>query len=233
MVSNELHDFGYVVIPDVGGVEESEKIIQGLGDLIPQYSGKLTHEITYRPGNENRSYSQSTNTILAHTEAPGWPNCPPFIALYCHQQARCGGGHTDLLSVDELLSHLDPSEVQQMESLLDFPGPPGSPSLRAPMLEYDDHGRPRLRFSYNLLTRGEIDARLDTVTEDSALPLQAAGRALAQRVNEIFEKHRTSVLIPDKALLIWDNHRLLHARSEYEDKKRHFTRFWFTDRSSA
>lgn len=55
MVSNELHDFGYVVIPDVGGVEESEKIIQGLGDLIPQYSGKLTHEITYRPGNENRS----------------------------------------------------------------------------------------------------------------------------------------------------------------------------------
>lgn len=231
--SRELHDRGYVVIPDLGGVEEAAEVISSFGDLVPQYSGKLTHEITYRPGNESRSYSQSTNTILAHTEAPGWSTSPAFIGLYCHQQARCGGGHTDLLSADDLLLHLNPTHVQQMQSLLDFPGPPGSSSLRAPMLERDARGRSRLRFSYNLLAHGEFDPDLDTPAEGADLPLGAEGRLLAQHVNEVFAKHRTSVLIPDNALLIWDNRRLLHARSEYEDKGRHFTRFWFTDRSAA
>ncbi|WP_017604280.1 TauD/TfdA family dioxygenase [Nocardiopsis alkaliphila] len=228
----ELHDQGYVIIPNLGSVEEASEIVQSFGDLIPQYSGKVTHEITYRPGNESRSYSQSTNTILAHTEAPGWPSSPEFIALYCHRQARCGGGHTDLLSADELLLHLDPTDTRLMKSVLDFPGPPDLPGLKAPMLEYDDQGRPRLRFSCNLLTHGEFDPDLGAATEERALPLGAEGRRLAQRVSEIFEKHRTSVLIPDNALLIWDNRRLLHARSEYEDKGRHFTRFWFTDGSA-
>ncbi|WP_247665759.1 TauD/TfdA family dioxygenase [Nocardiopsis sp. B62] len=228
----ELHEQGYVVIPGLGGVDDAFEVVQSFGDLIPQYSGKVTHEITYRPGNESRSYSQSTNTILAHTEAPGWPSSPAFIALYCHRQARCGGGHTDLLPVDELLLHLDPTDIRNLKSVLDFPGPPGLPGLKAPMLEYTDQGRARLRFSYNLLVHGEFDPDLDAVAQESGLPLGAEGRRLAQRVSEVFDKHRTRVLIPDNALLIWDNRRLLHARSEYEDKGRHFTRFWFTDGSA-
>lgn len=50
-----------------------------IGELIPQYHGTLTHEVTYRPGNEGCSYSQSANTILAHTEAPGWDPSPPTL----------------------------------------------------------------------------------------------------------------------------------------------------------
>ncbi len=35
--------------------------------------------------------------------------------------------------------------------------------------------------------------------------------------------------IADGALLIWDNQRMLHARSEYADRSRHLTRFWCGD----
>ena len=37
------------------------------------------------------------------------------------------------------------------------------------------------------------------------------------------------VLIPDGSLLIWDNQRMLHARSENHDRSRRLTGFWSTD----
>jgi alpha-ketoglutarate-dependent taurine dioxygenase len=34
------------------------------------------------------------------------------------------------------------------------------------------------------------------------------------------------VLIPENHVLIWDNQRMVHARSAYTDKRRHLTRYW-------
>jgi alpha-ketoglutarate-dependent taurine dioxygenase len=36
------------------------------------------------------------------------------------------------------------------------------------------------------------------------------------------------VLIPEGSMLIWDNQRLMHARSEYQDPVRHLTRYWLS-----
>ena len=92
----------------------AEELVRSVGELIPQYNGSLTHEVTYRPGNDHRAYSQSANTILAHTEAPGWHPSPAYLALFCHRQARCGGGHTDLLDVRRLVAALDADELALM-----------------------------------------------------------------------------------------------------------------------
>jgi alpha-ketoglutarate-dependent taurine dioxygenase len=61
------------------------------------------------------------------------------------------------------------------------------------------------------------------------LPLGEAVCRLAHRVSDLFHELRTSVLIPDGSLLIWDNQRMLHGRSEYLDRSRHLTRFLSTD----
>ncbi|WP_082943711.1 TauD/TfdA family dioxygenase [Mycobacterium sp. 1274761.0] len=223
-----LDQWGYVVVPDVGTLQAAEDIVRSVGDLIPQYHGGLTHEVTYRPGNDHRSYSQSANTILAHTEAPGWHPSPAYLGLFCHRQARCGGGHTDLLDVRRLSSALDSHELALMtEQALHFPGPEGG--IHTTMLSTDDAGKTVARFSYNLLTTGDYDPALSNTVDASQLPLGQAGRRLAHRVSDLFRELRTSVLIPDGALLIWDNQRMLHARSEYADRDRHLTRFWFGD----
>jgi hypothetical protein len=199
-----------------------------VGELIPQYNGRLTHEVTYRPGNDHKSYSQSANTILAHTEAPGWHPTPAYLALFCHRQARCGGGHTDLLDVRKLAGALDIDELALMiEADLHFPGPDGG--VRSAMLSTDVTGRTVTRFSYNLLTTSDYDPALGADVDHSRLPLGEAGRRLAHRVSDLFRELRTSVLIPDGSLLIWDNQRMLHARSDYADRSRHLTRFWSTD----
>lgn len=232
-----LDEHGYAVIEDIGGQSAAAEFLSLIGDFIPQYNGQITHEVTYRPGNEERSHSQSVNTILAHTEAPGWQPSPAYLALFCHRQARCGGGHTDLLDINELLPRLSEEEIEILTNKeMDFPGPAsangGAGTVRTPMLDRNGD-RPVLRFSFNLLTSGEYDPPLDVQVDDEKLPLGAAGRALAHRVSDLFLELRTQVLIPEGALLIWDNQRMLHARSRYEDQARHLTRYWVSDRRRA
>jgi hypothetical protein len=41
-----------------------------------------------------------------------------------------------------------------------------------------------------------------------------------------FIEHNTPVLIPEGCMLIWDNWRMIHARSRYTDPARHLTRYW-------
>ncbi|WP_018542455.1 TauD/TfdA family dioxygenase [Streptomyces sp. MspMP-M5] len=44
--------------------------------------------------------------------------------------------------------------------------------------------------------------------------------------------HGTSVLIPEDALLIWDNHRMFHARTGFSDTRRRLTHYWIADHTS-
>ncbi len=163
---SRLEEDGYVVVHDVPDRTAAAEVVGSLGDLVPQYNGLLTHEVTHRPGNDHRAYSQSANTILAHTEAPGWDPSPAYLALFCHRQARCGGGHTDLLDIRRLVDALEPAELTLMtDAELTFPGPDGG--VRTAMLGADDTGRTALRFSYNLLTAADYDPHHDSDVDDS------------------------------------------------------------------
>jgi hypothetical protein len=213
-----LDQWGYVLVEDVESLTAAEELVRSVGELIPQNNGLLTHEVTYRPGNDDRSQSG------ARTEAPGRHPSPAYLALFCHRQARCGGGHTDLLDVRKLVGALDADELALMtDAKLHFPGPDGG--VDTTMLSTDAGGNTVTRFSYDLLTTSDYDPDVDP----SGLPLGEAGRGLAHRVSDLFRELRTRVLIPDGALLIWDNQRMLHARSEYHGRSGHLTRFWSTD----
>jgi hypothetical protein len=213
-----LDQWGYVVVPNVGSLAVAEEIVDSVGEMIPQYDGGLTEEVTYRPG----------DTTAAHTEAPGWDRSPAYVALFCHRQARCGGGHIDLLDMRRLVTELDDDELTLMtEAELHFPGADGG--VHTTMLSTDADGNTVSRFSHDLLTTGEYDPHLGTVVDRSRLPLGDAGHRLAHRIRDVFAHQSTSVLIPDGALVIWDNQRMLHANSEYTDRKRHLTRFFSGD----
>lgn len=228
-VHSELEKNGYVLVQPVANQAAAEKFIRNIGDIIPQYNGLLAHDVTYRQQNDNRSYSQSSNTIHAHTEAPGWNPSPAYLALFCHRQARCGGGHTHLLDIRRLVTALDYADLTLLTSVeLTFPAPNGG--VRTTMLRTDASGRTVARFSYNLLTTAYYNPFIGADVEADSLPLGNAGRNLAHRVRDLFQELRTSILIPENALLLWDNQRMLHARSQYEDRARHLTRFWCGDR---
>lgn len=225
-VMQRLDDSGYSLVVGLGGQSNAISLMQSLGSFINQYNGAVEHDVTYKPGFDDKAYSQSINSIRAHTEAPGWSPSPRFLALYCKQQARCGGGYTNLLDCEDIIAELNADELTLMESeSIYFPGPEGG--IETPMLSFVN-GRRVLRFSYNLLVSGEYDPIMNKEVEEDKLPLGLVGVSLARKITQLFDRQCSSILIPDDGLLIWDNQRMLHARAEYTDKKRHLIRYWIS-----
>ncbi|QCY11808.1 hypothetical protein [Pseudomonas sp. MPC6] len=200
-VTRRLDDSGYCLVVGLGGQSKAISLMQSLGCFIKQYNGSIEHDVTYKPGFDDKAYSQSINMIRAHTEAPGWSPSPKFLALYCKRQALCGGGHTNLLDYEDIISDLNANEVKILESeSIFFPGPEGG--IKTPMLIKSLR---ILRFSYNLLTCGEYDPIVNKAVDDDRLPLGVAGVSLAHNITRLFDEKRTSILIPDDGLLIWNN----------------------------
>lgn len=201
------------------------------GRIIPQFNGLETFEVTYKPGFESLPYSQSKNGIGPHTEAPVYDPPPKYLALHCHRQARCGGGQTLLADGIAFFRSLD-EETQQWarRNSIQFTAAPqpGSQERRvhsAPMMR-EEGGESVFRFSYNLFRYGDVNPSEADIAAapqpDEANPL-ARIAALGER---FFNDHEISVLIPENCVLIWDNHRMMHARSRYSDSARHLTRYW-------
>lgn len=234
-VRDQLNRDGYVVIPNLGTLDRAVAVLHPFGEFMPQYDGQLTHAVKAIAGFENVQYSKSQNTIRVHTEAPGWDPPPHYLALFCHAQATCGGGHTDLMDGTNCLSQLPSDLVAWLRKTpIAFPGrKPADPRqerpvIRKPLVETRADGPDLLRFSYNLLTFGDYDPPVSANIDPQTLPLGELGRELAAHVAECFARDKEAILIPEGGLLIWDNQRMFHARSAYRDPRRHLTRFWLS-----
>jgi Taurine catabolism dioxygenase TauD, TfdA family len=231
-MEQHLGAHGFLLLEQVGGVDAAMELLSTLGTIVPQYDGQLAHEIRPTKDYENLVHSKTTREIFVHTEAPGWDPVPKYLALYCHRQARCGGGQTTLCDGRQFLRLLDDRErdlVYHRE--LAFPGAYGRTggaewTTVATMVSRGVDGAEIIRFSYTHLMFGDYTPPADLVAPLDRLPLGPEGVALARRGSEIFRRHCLALLIPDNGMLIWDNHRMLHARASYIDHERHLTRFF-------
>ena len=106
----------------------------------------------------------------------------------------------------------------------------GTEGARRPIVERMGNGREVRRFSYNLLTTGQYDPAINASIDRAELPLGSFGVYLARQAEAFFREHKVSVLIPKDSILVWDNHRMLHARSSYQDTRRHLIRYWIAAR---
>lgn len=204
---------------------ECERLLRELGGLLPQYGGKLRHSVRFRPGFDDLQYSQSANAITPHTEAPGEDPPPRFIALHCHRQARCGGGHTTLADGYEFLRSLPPAlRAEAAERPIRFDLAAGASDTKAaPLCSYRD-GTCLLRYSYNVIRDGCLEAPARESDDlDGIDPFQ---RELCRRGSEFSRRFGSPVLVPDHGLLIFDNWRMLHSRPAFRDQARHLTRYW-------
>ncbi|MFD7668182.1 TauD/TfdA family dioxygenase [Streptomyces sp. NPDC059788] len=231
---DELRENGYTLIDGVTGDDEAAEVLRHFGTLVPQYDGSLRYQVKAAPGFEGRRYSKSTNTILVHTEAPGWNPPPRYLALHCRTQATCGSGHTELADAARFLDQLDAADRaavhdRQVDWLGSNTGGVGSEGVRRPVVDRAADGREVIRFSYNLLTAGHYDPPVDVSVDAEELPLGKLGVCLAEQAVDFFRQEKVSVLIPEDAVLVWDNQRMLHARSEYRDARRHLTRYWLDE----
>lgn len=225
----ELAESGWALIDPSRVAGDAASVLRRFGGLMTQYNGSETFEVTYKPGFDDVPYSQSLNGIGAHTEAPAEPVPPKYLALHCHRQARCGGGATQMADGIRFFEEaLDPGlRAWALANPVDFaaaarPGSERRQVLKAPILSRAG-GDPVLRFSYNLFRYGDVNPTASAVSDGGA---GGALAEIAEAGEAYFARNTVSVLIPEGAVLIWDNHRLLHGRGQFKDPARHLTRYW-------
>ncbi|TBW33999.1 branched-chain amino acid aminotransferase [Azotobacter chroococcum] len=226
-----LQTLGWAVLSPELVADRPEPLLKQFGSTVPQYDGNLQWEVRPAPGFEKVPYSQSKNGIGAHTEAPVYSPPPKYVVLHCRRQARCGGGQTMLADgLQFCKEHGGLQRFRQHEVTFVAAPSPGRPGTRVtvPLLT-SHHNDPVFRFSYNLFKYGDVNPSEDALVDpQTALNRDFELVELANAAEEFFDRSGIAVLVPDGAALIWDNHRLMHSRSRFDDPQRHLTRYWLS-----
>ena len=229
----ELMERGWTVVPAQLLHDGARPALAHFGRIVPQFHGQDTFDVTLKPGFEKLPFSQSKNEIGPHTEAPVYDPPPKYLALHCHRQATCGGGQTLLADGFAFLASLEPAQkawVDQNPVAFSATATPGRPEKRVHHAKLLEMQRDAVvfRFSFNQFHYGDVNPS----ESDLAAPIQQyaddpLGR-IVQAGERFFYEHVIPVLIPEGSMLIWDNQRMMHARSEYQDPARHLTRYWLS-----
>ena len=87
--------------------------------------------------------------------------------------------------------------------------------MKSPLLsKLPGADRPILRFSENLLLHGDYSPAID----ETRVEADAFTQDFCDRLLQFFQKFRTSILIQRNSLLLWDNWRMVHSRTQYRDR---------------
>ena len=190
--------------------------------LMPQDSGELIYPVKSVFGFEQQSDSKSQNELRAHTEASYLSLPPKYLALRCVQPAQCGGGFTTLADGEEFLRTLTEQEQKLLlKSRYKFANKDRTRKITAPILEFYQN-KLMFRFSFNILAHDNPspDISKNATISDPFL------KDICNRFVKFFEAHQIAVRMEKNSLLIWDNYRMLHARTKYSDSSRHLERIW-------
>lgn len=184
------------------------------------------------PGTDQRfiTFSERVGSADMHTDSSFYPMPEEQFLLYVVSAARCNGGESLLVDVDDIRAELQHTAAGRaaFDLLSTTALPFRVPSIYAAgddQLEFfmgfafghDQHGNLTMRWRHDSIMKG-LAAR-----PDLGSPALLAAVAL---VNQVVERHapRFERHLEDDTLLWADNRRMLHGRANYSDAHRHLIR---------
>jgi alpha-ketoglutarate-dependent taurine dioxygenase len=183
------------------------------------------------------TFSERVGSADMHTDSSFYPMPEEQFMLYVVSAARCNGGASLLIDIEDIVAELQKTAAGRdaYHLLSSEPVPFRVPSVYAAdeqQVEYHlapvfrNDGGLSMRWRYDSIVKG-LAARPDLNT-----PALAAAIAL---LNEIIEERapRFDRRLPDDTLLWADNHRTLHGRARYTDPARHLIRIRISNTPNA
>lgn len=177
------------------------------------------------------TFSERTGRADMHTDSSFFPKPEEHFMLYVVRAARCGGGASCLMDVDDVLAMLaDTRAGRAALQALTEPIPfrvPGAFANRDDEPEVgmypvftnfpDEAHAIGMRWRHDAIIKG-FEARPERATAE----LHAA----VALVHDLVENsvHCDLHHLPDDSLLWVDNHRMLHGRTDFHDAARHLIR---------
>jgi len=185
------------------------------------------------------TFSERVGNADMHTDSSFYPMPEEQFLLYVVAAARCQGGESLLIALDDIHAELQRTEAGRATFALlsTTPVPFRVPAVYAAddagveihlaqVFARDADGQMLMRWRYDSIVKG-LDARPALATP--------ALRAAVDLLNTVIEQHtpRFSQLMPDDTLLWADNRRMLHGRARYTDPQRHLIRIRISDTPNA
>jgi len=175
---------------------------------LQEKEGSLFQDVFPTPGNADKLSSESSSILLDfHTEIAFHPFMPDYVLLYGLRQDPAGEARTIFSSVRRFIHLLDPADRDTLfadlfRSGVDYSfGNTGERRGAGPLVSvlYGDRQDPFLRYDLDLMV-GQTPA---------------ARRAL-EVVRELVNDVKREVTIEPGSLLVIDNRRSVHARSNFK-----------------
>ncbi|KAI1370849.1 hypothetical protein F4677DRAFT_451032 [Hypoxylon crocopeplum] len=238
LFAHALREHGIVAIElgfDDGASQFTLQLIDALGcapDTHSSTQGALW-DVTYKPegvvsaksGGRAHSHSHGVGEFAWHTDGAFEETPQRFFALHIVHPDKLGGGIFRVLPAEDLVTSLKPSSVETLlNTELDLQVPDefykGKASIKGKLLSIDpESGRYLLRFRRDILADppskspvvNEVIGELNNLLDDP----EANGWRLPE---DVFKEN---------VVLLMDNARFLHMRTEIKDKRRHLRRVRF------
>lgn len=216
-----LTENGYVYMNDIPEDFDHVGFLRGFGDLMPQYDGRKVWSVRAQQRFEHVYHSLNSRALLPHTECYEFPGVSPkYLGLWGLVPASDGGGQTTLADSRGFVATLTDEEKDRLSTLrYEFVSADGVLEMKLgrtathPIRELRASRDPIFRFSYNNVRHGDDPFLLD----------------MRERVVRYFEEHHVAVDIEPYAILLWNNHRVLHSRNAFTDVRRHLRRVWLAE----
>ena len=168
-----------------------------------------------RCGHETLARSHKLDEFVFHTDCSYEQDFPGYFGLYVVEPDQNGGGKNLLVSSNTIIQNLSqPALSVLMDTDYTFKVPPefykGIDTIRAPIISHNMNLRYRLELiEQSDCTTAQINA-LNELTQIIANP-----------------DNLTRLSLGKNQLLLLDNKRFLHARTQIKDKNRHLKRIRF------
>jgi alpha-ketoglutarate-dependent taurine dioxygenase len=208
---------GYVYVDGVPDAFDHGEFLTQLGPLMPQYDGEVVWSIQAQPRFDNLYHSLNNQALRPHTECYEFDGTPPrYLALWCVVPPSDSGGTTTLADMYGFLGTLTDDE----RALLDRRQYQFVSSAGVQDMELGRVAR------HCVVTRRPDDSQLVRFSCNCVADADDFLSDIQKRVVGYFDAHHVSVKYERNALLVWDNHRMVHSRTAYEDRARLLKRVW-------
>ena len=208
-----LKQQGYLYFEEIPNGFDYLEFAQKFGTLIPhKYNGEHVFSIKVEQKLGERYPAFTTGDVEPHTEGYEYELIPlHYQCLWCVSPAKCGGGHTLLADGYSFVDSLSSKEREYItHNKFDFVTPSGS-IVKHPLYDVESCEQPIVRFSCNI--NRECDRFLDNILN---------------RFLQFFDDEKIAIKWSKNAFLIWDNFRMLHSRTSYQDSDRELKRVYLS-----
>ena len=241
-ISLDINHVGYILVSDLfENISVLDDVKSKLLNLCSLVGNVTSHNKQNTPVWDIKAvdtssiistFSEHANEASLHTDSQYSDSPEEHFALYCVAKAKCLGGASFFLSLENIIKDL--KKIEKGQQTIEFLQENKYPFIVPDIFKENPSGPPEVSFGY-LLKEETIRFRVDAV--ERALEIDSS--LCSEQQIDSFKRLKRIILNSEKILythiennecLFINNQTMLHGRTQFNDTNRHLLRIRFNNK---